>query len=219
VSKGSYASLNLAQHVGDDPVAVSENRRLLRQELSCASEPCWLQQTHSRIVVPADQSDVEADASYTRVPGQISVVMTADCLPLLVCDKRGTVVASIHAGWRGLALGVIEATLEALATPATELLIWLGPAISQAAFQVGADVYETYRTKDAMLQHCFKRQDAAHWLLDIYAAARRVLLESGVAISDIYGGDHCTYSDSERFFSYRRDSQTGRMASLIYLRT
>ena len=213
VSKSSYDSFNLALHVEDEPVDVAANRRTLREDLSLPSEPFWLEQVHSAIAVEAGSEQRRADACWSSEAGQVCAVMTADCLPLLFCDRQGTRVAACHAGWRGLVNGVIPATVDCF-EEAEDLLVWLGPAIGAAAFQVGKDVYDAVIALDAHHAAAFEQQDDEHWLCDIYRVARGVLENCGV--SAVYGGDDCTHDDADRFFSYRRDGACGRMASLIW---
>lgn len=217
VSLPPYDTLNLAGHVGDDPVRVAENRRRLVMALDLAHEPAWLKQVHGTAVVAAEavSAPVIADAAWTREPARPCVVMTADCLPVLLCDRGGTVVAAAHAGWRGLAAGVIGATVARLAKPPMELLAWLGPAIGPEVFEVGEEVREAFMRLDAGNALCFQPSPAGRWLADLYELARRQL--RGLGISAIYGGEFCTFSEPSRFFSYRRESRTGRMASLIWL--
>lgn len=213
VSTGPYASLNLGDHVGDDPAAVAENRARLCRALVLPAEPLWLTQVHG-IAVAEGQGGC-ADASVAFAAGTVCTVMTADCLPLLLCDRAGTRVAAVHAGWRGLLAGVIEAAVTRLDVPGEELLAWLGPAIGSDAFEVGEEVRVAFMTEDAGAAEAFRPSPAGRWLADIYALARRRLARCGV--SAVYGGELCTYHDAERFYSYRRDGVTGRMASLIWL--
>jgi hypothetical protein len=222
ISRGRYASLNLGDHVGDDEGDVAQNRALLRTGLGLAAEPAWLVQVHGREVAVLDgppTSTLTADAALTTVPGLACVVMVADCLPVLLCDRAGQRVAAVHAGWRGLASGVIEATLAALAdagSPPGSLLAWLGPAIGTEHYEVGADVRRALLDGDPDAGEALRsaaRQ--GHWWLDLYAAARRRLIRAGVA--DIWGGEFDTYADPARFFSYRRDKSCGRQAALIWL--
>ncbi|MDG4550150.1 MAG: peptidoglycan editing factor PgeF [Candidatus Contendobacter sp.] len=217
VSSSPYDSLNLADHVGDDPARVAENRRRLVAVAGYPAEPAWLQQVHGKGVVAAEtvRAPVAADAAWTREPGRPCVVMTADCLPVLLCDRAGTVVAAAHAGWRGLAGGVIAATVARMDAPPTELLAWLGPAIGPDAFEVGAEVRAAFLALDAGNVACFRPSPAGRWLADLYELARRQL--QGLGVSVVYGGEFCTFGEAERFFSYRRESRTGRMATLIWL--
>ena len=214
VSVAPYDSLNLGEHVGDDPLAVSKNRERLVSLLGC--KPAWLQQVHGVAVVDASPAKVlEADASWTNTPGIACTVMTADCLPVLFCDRAGTRVAAAHAGWRGLAGGVLEATVDKLGVPADQVLVWLGPAIGPQAFEVGAEVREAFVNQHAEASAAFvPSAHAGKFMGDLYQLARIRLAARG--IEAVFGGDFCTYSDA-RFFSYRRSSHTGRFASLIWL--
>lgn len=215
VSAAPYASLNLGDHVGDDPRAVACNRAILREHLP--AEPLWLKQVHTTAVADAGSAAgiPEADASVARLPGKVCAVLTADCLPVLLCDRRGTVVAAAHAGWRGLAGGVIEATVQAMRVDPADLLAWLGPAIGHAAFEVGDEVRAVFLADDPAATSAFIPHGNGKWLADLYRLARLRLARSGVA--QVGGGDFCTFSEEERFYSYRRDGATGRMASLIWL--
>lgn len=217
VGEPPYDSLNLADHVGDDPARVAENRRRLAAVAGYPSEPAWLQQVHGNRVVAAEtvREPVTADAAWTREPGRPCVVMTADCLPILLCDRAGTVVAAVHAGWRGLAEGVIAATVAQLNVPPLELLAWLGPAIGPGAFEVGEEVRAAFMALDKGNASCFQPSPAGRWLADIYGLARLQLRR--LYVTAVYGGHACTFSEPERFFSYRRETTTGRMASLIWL--
>ncbi|WP_133719096.1 peptidoglycan editing factor PgeF [Methylocaldum gracile] len=213
VSIGPYRSLNLGAHVGDEPSRVSENRHRLREALSLPAEPVWLNQVHGKHVIRADVSTYRsADAAFTCQTGIVCTVMTADCLPVLLCSKEGDRVAAVHAGWKGLAAGVIEAAVEAL--EGDDLLAWLGPAIGPDAFEVGHEVRETFVRKRAAFAAAFCQTENAKWLADLYHLARIVLNDAG--ISAIYGGGFCTFGNADDFFSYRRDRVTGRMATLIW---
>lgn len=218
VSKGTYASLNLGAHVQDDPIAVAANRQLLSAYLP--SEPVWVNQVHGVEVIDAAASSCleNADASFTTKPNVVCVTMTADCLPVLLCDQSGTVVAAAHAGWRGLCDGVIEATVAKMQVPAAEILVWLGPAIGPGAFEVGDEVKAQFTARDALAESAFAKH-ADKWLCNMYLIARQRLQALGV--TKVYGAsvneDFCTYTDKTRFFSFRRDNVTGRMASMIWL--
>ena len=217
VSSGAYASLNLALHVGDDPAHVHENRRLLAGAEQLPSEPQWLQQTHSTKVINLDREEPrEGDAAISSTPGSIAVVLTADCLPLLLCSRDADEVAAAHAGWRGLVNGVLERTVAAMRSEPDRLIAWLGPAIGAQSFEVGAEVREAFVQRHAQSEACFSATRPGHYLADLYGLAR-VRLEL-LGILDISGGEYCTYEDQRRFYSYRRDKQTGRQASLIYIR-
>ncbi len=217
VSAGPYASLNLGDHVGDVPPRVAANRAILRQNLNLPGEPLWLKQVHGCCVAGTGDSSpgCEADAAIARAPGQVCAVMTADCLPLLVCDLQGRSVAAVHAGWRGLAAGVIESALASLQADPADLLVWLGPAIGPDAFEVGPDVRAAFLAADPGVAHAFRNRPRDKWLADIYTLARARLAAVGVGY--VFGGDLCTFADPRRFFSFRRDGATGRMASLIWI--
>lgn len=215
-----YASLNLGAHVGDDPVLVAKNRQHLQDHLHLPQAPNWLEQTHSTCACNLDQPPLKQsyDASYSRTRGKVCAVLTADCLPLLVCDKKGTQVAAIHAGWRGLLAGIIEKTLKQAGFSPNDSLVWLGAAISSATFEVGKEVYQAFVTHDPAHQQAFiQGKDNEHYYADIYQLARQRLQTWGLDPTQITGGDYCTYRQNDLFFSYRRDGQTGRIASLIYL--
>lgn len=216
VSVAPYDSLNLGTHVGDDPARVAANRAQVRRIVP--SEPAWLNQVHGTAVVDAASvaSVQDADASVSRTPGAVCVVMTADCLPVLLCDRAGSVVGAAHAGWRGLHGGVIEATVAAMQVAPADVIAWLGPAIGPTAFEVGDEVRAAFVATDAIADAAFKPAgQPGKWLADIYLLARQRLAALGVTA--VYGGDCCTVSESRRFFSYRRDGVTGRMASLVWL--
>ncbi len=215
VSGAPWAGFNLGEHVGDDPAAVRANRQRLRDALP--AEPRWLTQVHgtrcvdAALAVPGEQ----ADASVTRERGVVCAVQTADCLPVLLCDENATVVGVAHAGWRGLAAGVIEATVAAMSEPGERLLAWLGPAIGPRAFEVGSEVRDAFLAHDVRAAEAFVVAEGSKWFCDLYLLARQRLEAQG--IRRITGADFCTVSDRERFFSYRRDGVTGRMASLVWL--
>lgn len=217
ISQGPYEGLNLGDHVGDTPAAVSHNRQWLQQQLGLAHAPAWLSQTHSTIVQELHEPLTEiphADASITRQLGLACTVMTADCLPVLLCDRQGTQVGAVHAGWRGLADGIIEQTVACFGQAPDQLLAWLGPAIGPQAFEVGGEVREQFLADDPAAESAFLPQ-GDKWLADIYQLARLRLHRLGV--TQVFGGSECTVSDASRFFSYRRDGVTGRQASLIWL--
>ena len=217
VSRGTYASLNLGQHVGDLPDSVATNRAKLQSSLGRA-QPRWLSQVHGTRVAMLDGMPVReaADAAVATSPGEACVVMTADCLPVIFCDEGGTMVAAAHAGWRGLSTGVLEATVEAMAVTPAKLMAWFGPAIGPQAYEVGDEV------RDAFVQHSIRATEAfqadkapGKWWCDLYLLARQRLEVLGV--KSIHGGGLCTYTERERFFSHRRDGQCGRMATLVWL--
>nr|WP_314483213.1 peptidoglycan editing factor PgeF [uncultured Pseudomonas sp.] len=214
VSLPPFDTFNLGDHVGDDPAAVAQNRLRLSNEYGV--QPAWLKQVHGLAVADADPSRViEADASWTDRSGIACTVMTADCLPVLFCDQAGTQVAAAHAGWRGLAGGVLEATLDRLNVSPADVLVWLGPAIGPQAFEVGLEVRDAFTAVHPEAAHAFVDGERPGKLMaDIYALARIRLAARGVTA--VYGGGFCTVSD-ERFFSYRRTPHGGRFASLVWL--
>jgi YfiH family protein len=219
VSSAPWDSFNLGDHVGDDPQHVAANRARLRQDLP--AEPLWLKQIHgARVVDPGVASDREADAAFTRSPAMVCAVLVADCLPVLFCDGAGSVVAAAHAGWRGLASGVLEAAVAAMGVAPEDVLAWMGPAIGPRAFEVGDEVRQVFVRQHAEAASAFTAQPSGgesrqKWLADIYQLARLRLNHAGVTA--IYGGGRCTYGEPGEFFSYRRDGVTGRMAALIWL--
>jgi len=213
-SDAPFKSLNLAAHVQDHPITVAKNRQLLNQFVP--SEPVWLNQVHGINVIDAGLSACiqDADASFTTQANVVCVTMTADCLPVLLCDKQGTTVAAIHAGWRSLCDGVIERTVRAMGVEAKDLLAWLGPAIGPDAFEVGSEVRQAFIEKDANATQAFQPHNDK-WLANLYLIATQRL--NNVGVKAIYGGGDCTYSSPERYFSFRRDGITGRMATMIWL--
>jgi polyphenol oxidase len=223
-SSGVYAGFNLGTHVQDDPLNVQANRQLLCHELQLQKTPQWLEQVHGNKIVEA-QADGRvrtADACFTREQGLACVVMTADCLPVLICDKQGTQVAAVHCGWRSLSQSILEKTISTFSTSPQDLLVYLGPAISAKHFEVGMDVLEAFFETSRSAQHTDKIAAAflpgkrpLHFYADIYALAKAELDSLGV--KNIYGGGACTFAESDTYYSYRRDGVTGRMASLIWL--
>lgn len=216
VSRGAHEGLNLGDYVGDEAADVSSNRAALRAAAALPGEPRWLRQVHGVRAVAAEawQPGVEADACHAAAPGLVCAVLTADCLPVLLCRRDGSRVAAVHAGWRGLLDGVIERTLEAMAVPGDEVMAWLGPAIGSRSFEVGPEVRERFVAVNAGAEAMFARGAQDRWLADLYGLARLRLRSAGVTA--IYGGGLCTLLDAERFYSYRRDGVTGRMATLIW---
>jgi polyphenol oxidase len=215
ISSAPYDSLNLGDHVGDAPLVVARNRMLLNSLLP--SEPVWLKQVHGTVVANADLAGClpQADACIARHREAVCVVMTADCLPVLLCDHQGSVVGAAHAGWKGLAAGVIEATVQAMDVAPQNLMAWMGPAISQPAFEVGVEVRAIFVDADPQAATAFISSHHGKWLADIYALARLRL--NALGVTEIYGGGYCTYRDRNRFFSYRRDGVAGRMGTFIWL--
>ncbi|MGD0493763.1 MAG: peptidoglycan editing factor PgeF [Steroidobacteraceae bacterium] len=222
ISAGRYASLNLGDHVQDAPEAVAENRRRLRAAAGLPAEPAWLAQVHGVQVADLDSSPAgvsaspaAADGAVTRAPGRICAILTADCLPVLLASDAGDAVAAAHAGWRGLAAGVIEASVRALGGAPASLMAWLGPAIGPGHFEIGADVRDELIRGDPGAQAAFIPNSRGRFMADLPELARRRLERLGV--TRVYGGDECTHAQPDRFFSHRRDGQTGRQATLIWL--
>lgn len=214
VSTGPFASLNLGMRAGDDPQAVAVNRARLNALLP--QSPRWLRQVHGSFVVEADalSDEPEADAAIARRPGTVCAVLVADCIPVLLADRSGAMIGIAHAGWRGLARGVIENTVRTMAGAGRDLIAYLGPGIGPAAFEVGNDVREAFLARDSGAAAGFKPHAEGKWLADLFLLARQCLQHAGVR--EIHGGGLCTYSDTRRFFSYRRERTTGRMAALIW---
>ncbi|MCG3865702.1 MULTISPECIES: peptidoglycan editing factor PgeF [unclassified Photobacterium] len=217
VSTAPYHELNLGLHVGDDEAVVNQNRELLKQHCDLVDSPAWLNQIHSADVIELNAellSVPDADGSFTRIPGLACAIMTADCLPVLFCDKQGTEVAAVHAGWRGLATGVIEHAVEKFHCNAADIMAWLGPAIGPNAFEVGGEVREQFMAADPNAEDAFIPH-GEKWLADLYLLAKQRLNRLG--ITAVYGGEYCTFTDKQQFYSYRRQAVTGRQASLIWL--
>lgn len=215
-SHAPYHSLNLGDHVGDDARLVLENRQRLSHQLGLTQEIIWLEQVHGTKVLSLETTrpiNCRADGSYSRISGQVCAIMTADCLPVLFCSVKGDEVAAAHAGWRGLQCGVLEQMLAHFMARPADIMAWLGPAIGPKQFEVGPEVRQVFIDKDPDTQ-CAFRARGDKYLADIYMLARQRLQSMGVA--QVYGGDYCTVSQPELFFSYRRDKNTGRMASLIW---
>ncbi|WP_333840733.1 peptidoglycan editing factor PgeF [Pelomicrobium sp.] len=220
VSRGPYASLNLSEHVGDDPQCVAENRRRLRQRLP--AEPRWLKQVHGVTVARLDSAaaravpgELEADAAVSCTPGVVCAVLVADCLPVLLCDRDATVVGIAHAGWRGLARGVLERTVQAMEADPAHLLAWLGPCIGPDSFEVGEEVRQAFLDHETRAAFAFLPRDNGKWLANLPLLARQRLHSCGVRA--VYAEEACTFSQPQRFYSYRRDQVTGRMAALVWL--
>lgn len=219
VSAAPFDSLNVGAHVGDSPAAVAENRRRVRSRLNLPGEPAWLEQVHgTRVVeleVPGEPGRGPADAVITRQPGRVCVIQVADCMPIFLAARDASAVAVAHAGWRGLAAGVVEATVAKMALPPGELIAWLGPAISMQRFEVGGEVRDAFLARDPAASGAFAPNHRSRWQCDLAALARRRLAALGV--TEVTGGTSCTYADPARFFSFRRDGRCGRMAALIWL--
>jgi len=214
-SQPPWDSFNLGDHVEDNPDLVARNRARLVADAHLPAEPLWMEQIHGCEVLTDGDHGSRGDARFSSQPKEICVVMTADCLPVLLCDMQGTAVAAVHAGWRGLAGGVLEQALRCFDQPASAIMVWLGPAIGPSVFEVGDEVRGLFMQQQTRSESAFQPHAQGKWLVDIYELARQHLYVQGV--EQVYGGGFCTYTDSERFFSYRRDGRTGRMASLIWL--
>jgi polyphenol oxidase len=217
VSAGEYASLNLGSRGGDDPRSVAANRLIVRDHLPAM--PRWMTQVHGTAVCDldalADREVATADAAVTRRPGTVAAVLTADCMPLFVCDRAGTRAGIAHAGWRGMAAGVIENTVAALGVEPREVLAWMGPAIGPAAFEVGPEVREAFLAAGPEAGAAFAPRGAEKFMADLYALARTRLARAGVR--EVHGGGFCTYRETQRFFSYRRAQASGRMGAFIWM--
>lgn len=216
VSSGAYASLNLGSHVGDSIDAVADNRRRLRAVLPEA--PVWLDQVHGTHVVALESLTraVPSDAVVSRAAGRVCAIMTADCLPVVLCDRDGSVVAAAHAGWRGLCDGVLERTVASMQVPPASLIAWMGVAIGPSVFEVGSEVRAAFVAKNIQAKAAFRpSQNPEKWFADIYLLAAQRLQACGVG--SVYGGEACTFSEPDRFFSYRRDGVTGRMATCVWI--
>jgi YfiH family protein len=216
VSLAPFDSLNTGAHVGDAAAAVIENRRRVVRSLGLPSEPQWLEQVHGAEVADLDAADprARADAAFTHAAGRVCAVQVADCLPVLLAARDGSAVAAAHCGWRGLAGGVLEATVRALGVPANELFAWLGPAIGPGAFEVGEEVRAAFVAGDARAAAAFVANPRGRWQCDLFELARQRL--AALQVPAVYGGGVCTHDDPQRFFSYRRDGRCGRMAALIW---
>lgn len=221
VSEAPFDAFNLGLRCGDDPANARENRRRLRELLLLPNEPVWLQQVHGIEVLrvdapaPADTSEPVADAAVTGTAGVVLAILTADCLPVLFCNAEGTEVAAAHAGWRGLALGVLEATVAAMHTPPAGLMAWLGPAAGPATYEIGEEVRSAFVDRDRGASAAFAATRPGHWRVDLPMLARRRLRAAGVGA--VHGGAHDTIADAARFYSHRRDGRSGRMATLAWL--
>lgn len=219
VSAAPFDSLNVGDHVDDDPVAVYDNRKVLIERCQLPSQPVWLSQVHGPTTLKYDLACTgdAADAIVANQHSQVCAVMTADCLPVLFCNKQGTVVGAAHAGWRGLEAGILESTLSEMQCPSQDVLVWLGAAIGPNVFEVGSEVRQAFMAKHPETEQAFRAHGGSKWLADIYALARIRLHNAGIRTEHMFGGEWCTYSQSEQFYSYRREPRTGRMVSLIWL--
>lgn len=216
-SEAPFNSMNLGDHAGDRPSTVAANRQQLSSQAQLPSQPLWLRQTHSTLVIEscAWHKKIQADGLITSQRELVCAVLTADCLPVLLCDQQGRQVAAIHAGWRGLLNGILETAVKAFACPPEQLFVWLGPAIGPTEFEVGQEVYDAFVSVQQQAAQAFQQHRPGHYLADIYQLARQRL--AMLKVHAVYGGEYCTVSQADTFFSYRRDQQTGRMASLIWI--
>lgn len=212
-----FGSLNIAKHVGDDELTVEKNRNLLSSELNLPSTPLWLNQVHSnKVISEVEYKDsIDADGLYTSEKGVVLAIMTADCLPVIFFDNDKKQIAAIHCGWRGLLSGIIENTITKLSVKLENISVWMGVAIGPQNFEVGGEVLELFAKKNKKLENCFVQKSGDKWLADIYQIARTLLLDNG--ITKIFGGKGCSFEGKDKFFSYRRDGETGRMATLIWM--
>lgn len=213
---GAYAELNLGDHVGDDLLLVQQNRALLHKYLP--NDPYWLKQVHGAKPIWVDKNEVtpQGDAALSCCSGKVCAILVADCLPVFLCDTAGSVVGVVHAGWRGLSAGVIENSIAEMSRKGNEIIAWLGPAIGPKHFEVGEEVREVFLKQDSKSSSAFTlSHDGNKWFADLFTLARLRLAEAGV--TKVYGGNECTFSNPLRFYSYRRDGKTGRMAALIWL--
>lgn len=224
VSEGPYASFNLGHHVGDNPDHVNQNRDRLLKAVNLHHEPIWLNQTHSNIIINLDNHDLTkmvanpptADGCYTVKTQQICAVLTADCLPVLLCNRAGTEVAAVHAGWRGCLSGILSEAIKNFRSPPSDIIAWLGPAIGPEAFEVGPEVFEAFTSHEPKNTPAFIPQTNSKYLANLYLLATLSLNRDGVTA--VYGGDYCTFTDDKMFFSYRKaGGYTGRMASIIFI--
>ena len=216
-SDNRYKSFNLGGHVKDEKINVNQNRRFLKNSLKLVNEPVWLEQVHGSQVlelkntIPANNI---ADAAYTQQKEIACAILTADCLPIVLCDQKGEHVAVAHGGWRGLVRGVIENTLQVFPVENENIICWLGPAIGPKKFEVGKEVAEEFLSIDDVHENAFQIQENNKYLANIYQIAKNILIKNNV--TQIYGGQHCTFTENKKFYSYRRDGETGRMATLIW---
>lgn len=214
-SCNAFSSLNLASHVNDKPISVQKNRKLISQMLNLPTEPIWLEQVHGNRVIKAKQTQqpIQADASYSDEAGIVCAILTADCLPVLLASTNGTKIAAIHAGWKGLLAGIISNTIHAIGS--AQVIAWLGPAIGANCFEVGHEVKDAFISKSKIFSPAFcKKKDDTKYLANIYQLAMIEL--SSMGVTKMYGGNYCTVTDKENFYSFRRDGETGRMATLIW---
>lgn len=217
-SQPPFDTANMGTRSGDDVPTVIANRAALAQQAHLPEPPRWLRQVHGMgVVVEPDHDEPEGDASISRTPGCVLTVLTADCLPVLFAASDGQEVAAAHAGWRGLVAGVLEQTVEHMTTPAEQIIAWLGPAAGKQAYEIGQDVFDAFTTDQPQDRDCFEPTRDGHWLVDLHTLAQRRLTRAGLSPANIHADEACTISQPDDYFSYRRDGQTGRQASLIWL--
>ena len=217
-SQAPFDALNLGLRCGDDLATVLENRRQLAAALELPSAPRWLRQVHGiEVAIDPGFDEPEADAAVTTTPGTVLAILTADCLPVVFAARDGREIAAAHAGWRGLAGGMLEAALAAMRTPAADVIAWLGPCAGPQAYEIGQEVFDAFVSRDAKAAAAFAATRPGHWRVDLYALARKRLVDAGIAPNNIHGGKLCTISDPARFFSHRRDQRSGRMATLAWI--
>lgn len=218
ISPAPFDTLNLGLRNGDDATNALRNREILRERLRLPSAPRWLRQVHGvEVVRDPGMDEPQADAAVTSQANTVLTVLTADCLPVVFASKEGDEIAVAHAGWRGLAAGVLEATLQAMRTPPQDVLAWLGPAAGPNAYEIGTEVRDAFVTNNAQAAEAFVDTRPGHWHVDLYALARQRLIAGSMHLDAIYGGDRCTISESHAFFSHRRDTVSGRIATLVWL--
>ncbi|MUV12621.1 peptidoglycan editing factor PgeF [Noviluteimonas gilva] len=215
-SLAPFDTFNLGLRSGDDAATVERNRADLVQRFALPSAPRWLRQVHgTRVAIEPDMEEPEADAALTRTPGTVLAILTADCMPVVFASRAGDELAAAHAGWRGLAAGVLEATLDAMRTPRDGIVAWLGPAAGPQSYEIGREVHDTFVAHDPAAESAFVSTREGHWRVDLYALARQRLAVAGV--TDVHGGGFDTIADAS-YFSHRRDQTTGRMATIAWLR-
>ncbi len=222
VSQAPFDTFNLGSRCGDEAGAVAENRRQLAEALALPTAPHWLQQVHGVGVLKVDADtapagEAEADASVTDAPDEVLAILTADCLPVVLAAKDGSEIAAAHAGWRGLAAGVLENTLAAMRSAPRDLVVWLGPAAGPRAYEIGEEVRDAFVRHDSAAVSAFVATRPGHWKVDLYGLARMRLIAAGIAADAIHGGDRCTISEAGEFFSHRRDGRSGRIATLAWI--
>lgn len=215
-SAAPFDTFNLGLRSGDDPETVQRNRRALVARMQLPGAPRWLRQVHgTTVAIEPGDDEPEADAAVTQTPGTVLAILTADCLPVVFAARDGATIAAAHAGWRGLAASVLEATVDAMQVPGDDIVAWLGPAAGRQAYEIGEEVHDAFVSRDPSAASAFIATRPGHWRVDLYALARQRLADVGV--TDVHGGGLCTISDAGRFYSHRRDQRTGRMATIAWI--